>query len=230
MNAKNSPKKNAEAPRPAQELSRLAAAAGAPAPMSPWQAQGFAYGLACGLGELPAEAFSAAEDPDGELFLDCLDELSRKNEDEDCPVPAEDLAEGPSGPELRRRLAELVGAADRDLARPAGQPDFAFAAAAAEAQDPALADMPSARAFARGLLRGFVMGQDDEEGLADEAYGEALSLIFILTEEDLGPDFGSPAEIAETRQAVAMALPGLTAQLWRISRGEAADEEADEED
>lgn len=224
MKSSNFPRKsNIEANPFALELSRLFGAI-VPAPMSPWQIQGFVTGLICGLGPAPEEAFNTEEDPDGVLLLDCLDELSRKIEDDDSLVSAEDIAAHISGPEIAKKLVSAIADVEQLLAQNNGEPELAFSAAAVSAQNPALADVPAARAFARGLVRGLVMSIEDEEELSDDKYGEALSLVFILTEDDLGPDFGSASEVAEARQAVAAALPGLVSQLWNISHEESEED------
>jgi hypothetical protein len=225
MKPSSSPRAGSEAPAPFQKLAKTLVGAGIPDPMSPWQIAGFAAGLVCGLGPAPELAFDKEEDPDQILALDCLDELSRRIEEHDAPVPPEDLLDGADGKDLSAQLVALVAAAESQMSAQAGHPELAFAAAAATAQNPALADVPAARAYARGLLRGLVMSVEDEEALSGENYGEPLSLIFILTEDDLGADFGSAAEVAEARQAVAMALPGLVAQLWTISHNEDGDGE-----
>ena len=188
--------------------------------MSPWQIAGFITGLVAGLGPAPELAFSTEEDPDQILALDCLDELSRRIEEHEAPVNAEALQDGPDGPALIQQIRQLVDLQETQLIQQTGHPELAFATVAADAQDPSLADVPAARAYARGLLRGLVMSIEDEEALSGELYGEALSLVFILTEDDLGSEFGSVAEIAEARQAVATALPGLVAQLWTISHND----------
>ena len=213
----------AEAPIACQKLAKALVAAGIPDPMSPWQIAGFVAGLICGLGPAPELAFDPEEDPDQILALDCLDELSRRIEEHDAPLAAEDLLDGSDGKNLVGQLLALVTSLAAQLGPQAGHPELAFAEAAASAQNPTLVDLPAARAYARGLLRGLVMSLEDEEALSDELYGEPLSLVFILTEDDVGPEFGSAAELAEARQAVATALPGLVAKLWAISHEDAED-------
>jgi hypothetical protein len=215
-----SPAPASTAPSAYAELGRQLLAAGIAEPMAAWQMAGFTAGLICALGPAPELAFDPDEDPDRILAMDCLDELSRQVEDSEAAVAAEDLAESAAGKAALELFVGLVAETEAGLLAQGGHPVLAFAEAAAEAQDPALADVPAARAYARGLLRGLVMGVEDEDGLAAEHYGEALSLIFILTEDDLGPDFGSPAELAEARQSVAAALPGLVARLWTISHND----------
>jgi hypothetical protein len=214
------PQAAAEAPAQFREIQKKLQAAKVPDPMSPWQIAGFIAGLICSLGPAPELAFDTEEDPDQILAMDCLDELSRRIEENDSPLAPEDLIESPEGQALVARLVQVVAETEAQLSAQAGHPVLAFAEAAAEAQDPSLADVPAARAYAKGLVRGLVMGVEDEDDMAGDHFGEALSLIFILTEEDLGEDFGSPAEVAEARQAVAAALPGLVAQLWTISHSD----------
>lgn len=225
MKPQSTARSGAEAPAAFQKMSKSLVEAGIPDPMSPWQIAGFVAGLICGLGPAPELAFDTEEDPEQILALDCLDELSRRVEEHDAPVPAEDLLDGVDGKNLVAQMVALVAATEAQLSQQAGHPELAFAEAAAATQNPAMADVPAARAYARGLLRGLVMSAEDEETLSGEAYGEPLSLIFILTEDDLGADFGSAAEVAEARQAVATALPGLVAQLWTLSHNEEDGEE-----
>ena len=212
-------KSGVDAPHSAAEISRLMGTL-VPEPMSPWQVHGFVAGLICGLGSAPEAAFAPEEDPEGFLMLDSLDELSRKIEEADCPIAPEAIAAHASGPSIAKKLIAAVAETEYSLAQNNGEPELAFAEAAITSQNPAQADVPSARAYARGLLRGLVMSIEAEEELSAEKYGEALSLLFILTEDDLGADFGSATEVAEARQAVTAALPGLVAQLWNISHSE----------
>jgi len=210
MKNTDSPKPSGFQPLPAIRSLSKSFADLVPSPMQPWQLAGFIDGLVCGLGPAPDEAFSLDEDPEQGLFLDCVDEISRDAENEDSPVPAEDIVNSANGPVLKTTLVSLVRNAETQLSSNDGHPELPFAET----------DIPAARAYSQGLLRGLVMSIEDEEELSDERYGEVLGLVFILTEDDLGSEFGSPAEVREARQSVIAALPGLVSQLWFLSHEE----------
>jgi hypothetical protein len=177
--------------------------------MTNWQIAGFSLGVATSLA-LDSEDW---RDFDPDVLLDYLDEILHADEeiwDDDKDTMSDELMESDQGPAIRDAAIGLMYTISLQLEENEGQPPAAIL--------PLKKNKDALREFAAGLVRGLVFGVEDESELESGPWGEAFSLLFILSEQDRDPDFGSAQEIGEARAAIADALPGLIAEIWNQVR------------
>lgn len=173
--------------------------------MTNWQLTGFSVGVAASL------AFDSDDwrDFDPNVLLDFLDEALHADEedwDDDKDTVSDELIESDHGPEIRDAATALMLGISLQLEENEGQPSLGLI--------PSKKNKEALREFAQGLVRGLVFGVEDEAELESGPWGEAFSLLFILSEQDRDPDFGNTQELGEARAAVADAIPGLVAEIW----------------
>ncbi len=182
-------------------------------PMEAWQIYGFFCGCVAGgvtIDELQGEDLDF-------LALDLLDELARRNEDDE----PEGYEEGPVEDHLvlfSKTILEVFKKIEEMLDANSGEPELPFVEAVSQEPPLTRETLEDAKQFATGLLRGVVFGVDDEDALKDDDLGEPLGLLFILTEDDPDPDFGSVEEINQARTAVAAGLLGICSRIYKLNR------------
>ena len=179
--------------------------------MTNWQVTGFSIGVATSL------AFDADDwkDFDKDVLLDFVDEVLHFDEeqwDDDRDTISDELIDSAQGSEIREKATKLMVLVAAQLEMDSGRLSQDFI--------PSKKNKAALKEFASGLIRGFVFGIEEESELESGPWGEALSLLFILSEQDVDPDFGSAQERGEARNAVVDAIPGLVADLWEEVREE----------